>query len=534
MISRLQAGVLLIIVAACFLPVTAQINLALHGTVAQETTYEVSGSSTSYDANVAIEGPANNNWEDGCSSTGYQARTWWGLFLPRLAYITNVKAYYRKDEAHRMNDFRLYFANGSVYEKTELCFRDKGLQAHNNLNQSIDCFWGENCTVPCPPTCIDQHCHPANGSCIWGCDPSKCLLSCFVSTGICFGGCVLGRAGQYCNKYNLAYNQTANIFPLGQSNAGLSVDGLISTCIIFSSTATSSYLQVEFGTLSAITTVHFVFGRATADDGHTVYCSNTTDKWIDDILLYSGQRLDTDITIFAVCKYLKYVPPMLSGNNMVELCEIEIGGCPYGKYGVSCEHYCSEHCLGQGQCDVVSGSCLSGCSDGWVGEKCDQACNASTFGNQCLRNCSQNCLSQPCNHVTGECDGGCNRGWERLNCTEKCSPGTFGWNCSEKCNGCTEDSCDYISGVCTNISGCKPGYEYGRYCNKTCADWYFGTNCTNYCNCLENPCDTFSGQCSTDGCKRGWDSVSCDKECTYGYFGFNCEWILCKLFEPVV
>lgn len=49
-----------------------------------------------------------------------------------------------------------------------------------------------------------------------------------------------------------------------------------------------------------------------------------------------------------------------------------IPGCPYGKYGVSCEHYCSEHCLGQGQCDVVSGSCLSGCSDGWVGEKCDQ------------------------------------------------------------------------------------------------------------------------------------------------------------------
>ncbi|VDI56824.1 Hypothetical predicted protein [Mytilus galloprovincialis] len=244
MISRLQAGVLLIIVAARFLPVTAQINLALHGTVAQETTYTLSGSDSSYDATVAIEGPANNNWEDGCSSTGYQAKTWWGLFLPRLAYITNVKAYYRKDEAHRMNDFRLYFANGSVYHKTELCFRDTGKQAQSNLNQSIDCnlsptrniyyfnrntfvelcyieingcwkgFWGENCTVPCPHNCIDQHCHPANGSCIWGCDPSKCLQGCFVSTGICSGGCVLGQAGQYCNKYNLAYNQTANIFPL--------------------------------------------------------------------------------------------------------------------------------------------------------------------------------------------------------------------------------------------------------------------------------------------------------------------------------
>ncbi|VDI07213.1 Hypothetical predicted protein [Mytilus galloprovincialis] len=200
---------------------------------------------------------------------------------------------------------------------------------------------------------------------------------CYTNTGACFEGCVLGRAGQYCNKYNLAYNQTANIFPVGQSNAGLSVDGLISTCIIFSSTSTSSYLQVEFESLSAITTVHIVFGRdkTTADDEHAVYCSNTTDKWNGGTLLYSGLHLDTDIITFSVCKYLTYVPPTLSGKNLVELCEIEIGGCPYRRYGDKCEHVCSENCLGQGQCDLISGNCLSGCSDGWVGEKCDEVSN---------------------------------------------------------------------------------------------------------------------------------------------------------------
>ncbi|VDI56823.1 Hypothetical predicted protein, partial [Mytilus galloprovincialis] len=384
--------------------------------------------------------------------------------------------------AHRMNDFRLYFANGSVYEKTELCFRDKGLQAHNNLNQSIDCnlsptrniyyfnrhtfvelcyieingcwkgFWGENCTVPCPPTCIDQHCHPANGSCIWGCDPSKCLLSCFVSTGICFGGCVLGRAGQYCNKYNLAYNQTANIFPLGQSNAGLSVDGLISTCIIFSSTATSSYLQVEFGTLSAITTVHFVFGRenTTADDGHTVYCSNTTDKWIDAILLYSGKRLDTDITIFAVCKYLTYVPPMLSANNMVELCEIEIGGCPYRRYGDNCEHVCPENCLGQGQCDLISGNCLSGCSDGWVGEQCDQGCWKGTWGTNCTDTCSPKCIDQHCYPSDGFCVWGC----DPQNCRNN--------NCNNQTSVCTEGCVDGLVGQYCNTTS----YEFAALINR--------------------------------------------------------------------
>ncbi|XP_052059403.1 receptor-type tyrosine-protein phosphatase mu-like isoform X2 [Mytilus californianus] len=556
MISKLQPPVFLIIIATIFVSVTAQMNLALHGTVAQETTY-TDAEGISYTANLAIEGPANNNWEDGCSATDVNQKTaWWGLLFPKLVYVTNVKRYNRKDEPERMNDFRLYFTNDTVYAKSELCYRDTTKQAYLNLNQSIDCdlsptmnvyffnrftlielcyveiygcwkgFWGENCTVPCPPKCIDQHCYPANGNCVWGCDPTNCMSeNCYTTTGVCLGGCVLGRAGQYCNKYNLAYNQTAKIIPVGQTNASLLVDGLVSTCNDFSSTATSSYLQVEFGSLSVITTVHIVFGgdQTTPDDGHAVYCSNATDTWKDGTLLYSGPRLDTDITIFAVCKYLIYVPPMLSGDSMLELCEIEIGGCPYRRYGVNCEHLCSEHCLGQGQCDLVSGSCLSGCSDGWVGEKCDKECSPGLFGSQCLRNCSKNCLAWPCNHVTGECDGGCKRGWERLNCTDECSRRTFGWNCSEKCDGCIEDSCDHMFGVCKNISGCKPGYEYGRYCNKTCADWYFGTNCTNYCNCRENPCDRYSGQCSTEGCKRGWYGVSCDQECMYGYFGFNCE-----------
>ncbi|XP_071129128.1 receptor-type tyrosine-protein phosphatase mu-like isoform X1 [Mytilus edulis] len=535
--------------------VAAQINLATQGVATQSSSYP------NYPAILAIEGPANNKWNAGCSVTANAQRySWWALQLPAVAHMTNILIYYREGFAHRMDQFRLYLVNGTADQISDsgLCYSDKEIPGKPAIIQNITCnmlaknmyfvnsrsnedcfvelcyvaiygcwkgFWGKNCTVPCPPTCIGQHCYPASGSCVWGCDHTNCMnKNCYKATGVCLGGCVFGQAGQYCNKYNLAYNETAKIMPVGQTNARLSVDGLVSTCISFSSPGTSNYLQVEFGSLGVITTLHFVFGdNTTADDGHVVYCSNTTDKWIDGILLYNGPHLDTDITIFAVCKYVTYVPPMLSGNSMVELCEMEIGGCKYGRYGENCEHVCPENCFGQGPCDLVSGNCSSGCLDGWVGAKCDQACIADTFGNECLLNCSTNCLSPPCNHVTGECDGGCNRGWERLNCTDKCSSGTFGWNCSEKCNGCTEDSCDHISGVCTNLGGCKQGYEYGQYCNKTCSAWYFGTNCTNYCNCLDSPCDTFSGQCSTGDCKRGWDGVSCDKKCTYGYFGFNCN-----------
>lgn len=29
-------------------------------------------------------------------------------------------------------------------------------------------MWRTNCSEPCSSVCIDQHCHPGNGSCVWG------------------------------------------------------------------------------------------------------------------------------------------------------------------------------------------------------------------------------------------------------------------------------------------------------------------------------------------------------------------------------
>lgn len=41
--------------------------------------------------------------------------------------------------AERMNGFRLYLANDTVYKKTELCFVDTGNQAFQTLIHSVDC-----------------------------------------------------------------------------------------------------------------------------------------------------------------------------------------------------------------------------------------------------------------------------------------------------------------------------------------------------------------------------------------------------------
>ena len=42
------------------------------------------------------------------------------------------------------------------------------------------------------------------------------------------------------------------------------------------------------------------------------------------------------------------------------------------------------------------------------------------------------------------------------------SLGYYGYNCSNSCDGCLSDACDKKYGVCTNTSGCKPGWQPGH------------------------------------------------------------------------
>ena len=43
-----------------------------------------------------------------------------------------------------------------------------------------------------------------------------------------------------------------------------------------------------------------------------------------------------------------------------------------------------------------------------------------------------------------------------------CSDGSYGYNCNQSCDGCLSDSCDKEHGVCTDTSGCKPGWQHGQ------------------------------------------------------------------------
>ncbi|CAG2207371.1 unnamed protein product [Mytilus edulis] len=484
------------------------VNLAPQGLALQSSNYP------NYPANLAIEEPANNKWIGGCSVTATgQTYSWWGLQLPAVAFMTNILIYYRENFAHRMDEFSLYLGNGTADQSSDsgLCYTDKGKPGYPDITQNITCnmlaknlyfvnrrsdatcyielcyvaiygcwkgTWGTNCATICPDGCIDRHCFPQNGSCVWGCDIQRCVHGvCDPKTAVCIKGCVPGLGRRYCTLYENP--------PIGI---------------------------------------------------HRVYCSNTTDSWVNGIVLYDAEYYNSDTEVFAVCKYIIYLPPILYGNSKIDICEIEIGGCPNGKYGDSCRLTCSENCMGP--CDLISGKCVFGCSSGWLSAKCDTACEVGKFGDQCQRDCSVNCISPPCDHVTGQCKSGCLTGWEGFNCTEECSKGKFSWNCTETCDGCIVNECNHINGICKIDSVCKPGYKYGKYCNEMCNDWHYGTNCKKMCNCLKIPCNIFTGECSDDGCKKGWEGDSCDQECGYGYFGFNCAYVCetcfnqsCDIFE---
>uniref|UniRef100_K1QG44 Scavenger receptor class F member 2 n=1 Tax=Magallana gigas TaxID=29159 RepID=K1QG44_MAGGI len=58
-------------------------------------------------------------------------------------------------------------------------------------------------------------------------------------------------------------------------------------------------------------------------------------------------------------------------NAYTELCEVIVEECPYGNFGMDCKELCAGHCLNNETCDHVSGLCLNGCHDGYIGKYCN-------------------------------------------------------------------------------------------------------------------------------------------------------------------
>nr|XP_034318798.1 uncharacterized protein LOC105323786 isoform X3 [Crassostrea gigas] len=117
--------------------------------------------------------------------------------------------------------------------------------------------------------------------------------------------------------------------------------------------------------------------------GFSVYVSNTTVK--EDGYLcyhdttYTPSTIPSSLTIECTMpgRYVIYfntregnlsTKPGYSTKAQINLCEVEVYGCPLGFYGVHCSKTCRVNCH---HCSIVSGECLGDCRLGFSGQFCD-------------------------------------------------------------------------------------------------------------------------------------------------------------------
>ncbi|XP_078328406.1 uncharacterized protein LOC111115159 [Crassostrea virginica] len=163
--------------------------------------------------------------------------------------------------------------------------------------------------------------------------------------------------------------------------------------------------------------------------GFSVYISNTTNKE-DGVLCfrdinYTRATIPNPVNIS--CPYHgRYViyyndrthppyPEWYSKYAWIELCEVEVYGCPSpGYYGENCSLECPQNCQ-DGYCDAVEGNCF-GCTHRYIGPNC-RDCPERLYGRNCLQHCSMTCGDPgKCDIMTGHCNGGCQVGWTGSMC----------------------------------------------------------------------------------------------------------------------
>ncbi|XP_021359206.1 cell death abnormality protein 1-like [Mizuhopecten yessoensis] len=171
--------------------------------------------------------------------------------------------------------------------------------------------------------------------------------------------------------------------------------------------------------------------------GYQIYQSNTSD-WRNGYLCHkdtpstaAALSLTPHIQCTVSAQYLTIYSDRRSGglswysdNAILELCEVEVYGCPLGKYGDgNCDTDCDVGCANS-LCDPVTGRCAY-CAVGHYrsGSLCVEcplncyddicivesgvcsACTPGYYGNHCNQTCSFDCKDNRCMQSNGECEG---------------------------------------------------------------------------------------------------------------------------------
>ncbi|XP_062618974.1 multiple epidermal growth factor-like domains protein 6 [Saccostrea cucullata] len=270
-------------------------------------------------------------------------------------------------------------------------------------------------------------------------------------------------------------------FGRGRGSADFTIDGNFNqhytNCMHTAIGWSEAWLTIDLGVIYNVKSVKIWYrddsgsARAFRLTGFSILASQTP-GFEDNNICYQdpGHVLPETVLEVNCVRTARYIKIYTNKKNdqygaILEICEIRIFGCPRRKYGEQCESCgnCKRDCHATGQCD--SFGCIH---DGYHPPYC-KACEAGSFGKNCLSECGHCANNATCNSVKGSCpDGNCAPGWiHNINrkCNQACKDGWYGRECKEQCGYCRGNRpSHHVTGSCLAL--CEPGY-HGDKCEES-------------------------------------------------------------------
>ncbi|KAJ8309679.1 hypothetical protein KUTeg_011544 [Tegillarca granosa] len=213
----------------------------------------------------------------------------------------------------------------------------------------------------------------------------------------------------------------------------------------------SEWWRVDLGEVCEIKTIQIFYRTNFLNrlDGYSINIKkslNPVDTWQcykDDIV---GAPINS--TQYHICRRLgryvvfsreKKIIDYRRDRAVINLCELEVYGCPQSRYGDNCTLNCSIGCL-YSRCDPDNGHCNCS-SNKWKGDRCNEIMCGNDYyidgGNYI--SCPSGCLGGKCNQENGECHHGCKSQFYGKICNLTCPPNCNNTYCSRdngSCIGC--------------------------------------------------------------------------------------------------